>query len=122
MAIVYTMIGGIIATCVSLGIEYCRRPKLVLSIAAAALGISRKGQHRFLHIRDTNQPLRKPIGRVLLLPASEYAVKINVAAGIVDTTRMFRLRNGDTFDDFRLVEFTPEEEKRQLRVLDARAP
>jgi hypothetical protein len=54
------------------------------------------------------------------LPASEYAVKINVAAGSIETARVFRLRNGDTLNDFRLEQFTPEEEKRQLQTFDVR--
>jgi len=223
MALVYAIIGGLIATTVPLGIEFLRRPKPALSIADPAIGRSPTGKHGFVHVRVVNEPLRKPLGRVLLrntatgceasleflgdppiqhtkpLPARwtstpapqtwndvvgwifarnmvplsqvtdiqpsyagqlitvalryedmpsafafnadsynttdrdrhqcrpeyelrglEYAVKVNVAAGSIETTRVFRLVNGETLDDFRLEEFTPEEEKRQLDTFDAR--
>jgi hypothetical protein len=66
---------------------------------------------------DKDRPLCLP---EYALGGKNYAVKINVSAGSIETTRVFRLVNGDTLDDFRLEEFTPEEERRHLQIFDAR--
>jgi hypothetical protein len=68
-------------------------------------------------VQDTKRPWCLP---EFELAGRDYALKINLCAGSIETTRVLRLVSGNTLHDFRLEEFDASDEERWRQRFDAR--